>query len=132
MSESKIESLIAFIFRSRKVAASLSESHLVPPQVSHPREHISTADVSRHSQDVLVAPDVEELSPDKEKEVVGTNGEEDLVPSSVHGLIVFAVDLLVESAGMHIWNDSACSHFARRDCSLARTCCTAQMQQSWF
>jgi hypothetical protein len=113
MSESKIESLIAFIFRSRKVVASLSECHLVPPPVSHPREHISTADVSRHSQDVLVAPDVEELSPDKEKKVVCTNGEEDLVASSVHGLILFAVDLLVVSAGMHIWNDSGCSHFAQ-------------------
>lgn len=113
MSESKIKSLVAFIFRSRKVVASLSESHLVPPPVSHPREHISTADISRHSQDVLVAPDVEELSPDKEKEVVGTNGEEDLVASSVHGLIFFAVDLLEVSAGMHIWNRSACSHSAR-------------------
>jgi hypothetical protein len=113
MSKSKIESLVAFIFRSRKVGASLSESHLIPPPITDSREHISTADISRRSQDVPVAPDVEELSPHKEKEVVGTNGKEDLVASSVHGLIVFAVDLLVESAGTHIWNGSACSHSAR-------------------
>jgi hypothetical protein len=113
MSKSKIQSLVAFIFRSRKVSASLSESHLVPPPVTDPGEHVSTAGISRYGQDLPVAPDVEELSPDKEKEVISTNGEEDLVASSVHGLIVFAVDLFVVSTGMHIWNGLACSRSAR-------------------
>lgn len=132
MRKSKIESFVAFIIGSRKVSTSLRVSHLLPPRFTDSREHISTTDISRHSQGVPIAPDVEELGSDKEKEVVGTNGEEDLVASSVHRLILFAVDLLVASAGTHRWDASLYSHSARLDYSPARTCCIVQMQQSSF
>lgn len=95
MCEPEGQHLITFVGRRRKIFSPLSIRHRIPLAISNSIDTVLEQNVNFKdtSSNVLVPPDIEGFGSQKQHNVVGTNGDKNLVTCPIHWLVVVAVDL---------------------------------------